>query len=41
MQRSWRPKDNSVNNLKPKSRLEENCNLLVDDLPTERGRRSH
>lgn len=41
MQRSWKPEDNSVNNLKPKSRFEENCNLLVDDLPKERGRRSH
>jgi len=27
-----------VNNLKPKSRFEENCNLLGDDLPAELGR---
>lgn len=38
MQRSWRPKDNAVNNLKPTSRFEENRSLLVDDLPTDRGR---
>lgn len=38
MQRSWRPKDNAVNNLKPRSRFEENGNLLVGDLPTDRGR---
>lgn len=36
MQRSWRPEDNAVNNLKPRSRFEENLSLLVDDLPTDR-----
>lgn len=27
MQRSWRPKDNAVNNLKPRSRFEENLSV--------------
>lgn len=40
MQRSCRPKDNLVNNLKCKTRLEENRNLFVDDLPRGGGRRS-
>lgn len=38
MQRSWRPKDNAVNNLKPRSRFEENLSLLVNNLPTDKGR---